>query len=166
MTGRWLRSKWVWALVLLTLSLLVSVVALVVFRDDVSYTLTGYRTTPMSVDRADRLFRRGLQPGQSREAVLAWLASQGVRDGRRSYQGRSIHYIVLERPDGSIGEVVWRAGLRHDNVSATDVSSIIRVVYPDAERDLLGPYEITVYLFFDKDGRLLRHWVDEFHFMP
>ncbi len=52
-----------------------------------------------------------------------------------------------------------QAGLSED-----DVFSLIRVVYPDADRGLISTTEITVYLFFDEEGRLLRHWVDTFIF--
>jgi hypothetical protein len=50
------------------------------------------------------------------------------------------------------------AGLAVDTVH-----SVIRVSYPDARRPLIGQIEVTVYLFFNADERLIRHWSDEFH---
>jgi hypothetical protein len=43
------------------------------------------------------------------------------------------------------------------------IHSIIRVNYPDAGRSFMGDVEVTVFLFFDAEGRLIRHWTGEFY---
>jgi hypothetical protein len=47
-------------------------------------------------------------------------------------------------------------------LDAASVYSVIKIRYPDAARGLTSQTEITVYLFFDSKGRLLRHRVDQF----
>ncbi|HEY7309315.1 MAG TPA: hypothetical protein VH643_08170 [Gemmataceae bacterium] len=37
---------------------------------------------------------------------------------------------------------------------------------PEANVDLIFPGEISIYFFFDKQGRLAGHLVDPFVFMP
>ena len=49
-----------------------------------------------------------------------------------------------------------RAGLRVD-----EIDSVILVHYPEASRSLLGVSQVSVYLFFDADSRLLKHLVRE-----
>jgi hypothetical protein len=51
-------------------------------------------------------------------------------------------------------------------LSRPSATRLIRVSYPDADRSLLCQTQITVYLFFDGNNRLLKHWVDEFYLMP
>lgn len=117
--------------------------------------LVGFPTTPMTKARADRLFGQAFRPGQSREEVEAWLASRRiryevlVRREKELYRGS----WMPSHPGGTVAEC---AGLELDKVS-----SVISVSYPDAARGLFGHLEIIVYLFFDSEGRLLRHWVDE-----
>jgi hypothetical protein len=122
--------------------------------------VVGRPTTPMSVGRADQLFRKGLHPGQSREHVEAWLAAHGIP------------YDVLHRRDDVTFKGWWMDCRGNQTVAecaglgVDSVFSVIRVSYPDADRFLLGRTQITVYLFFDGEDRLLRHWVDEFNLMP
>jgi hypothetical protein len=123
--------------------------------------------TPMTVDCADRLFAAGVRPGQSREDVEAWLASQGIPPGER-FSAKNTCYSVLRRredvPKGGWMDcrgnrtVAECAGLDVDRVY-----SVICVTYPEADRFAIGYTTITVYLFFDAKGRLLRHWVYQFH---
>jgi hypothetical protein len=47
------------------------------------------------------------------------------------------------------------------------VHSVIRVEYPDAQREcLIFEGRVSVYLFFGSDNCLIRLWVDEFFFYP
>jgi hypothetical protein len=122
----------------------------------------------MTVAQAERLFGEGLARGQTQEEVEAWLASQNIPPS--SAPGReSTSYDIQRRReevpfrgwwmDGRGGRTVAEcAGLDVDAVH-----SVIRVTYPNAGRPLFGQIEITVYLFFDADRRLIRHWVDQFH---
>jgi hypothetical protein len=129
--------------------------------------LVGWPATPMTVSQADRLFAQGVQPGQTVEEVEAWLVSQGIlrESGDVSYHVARWREDVTFRGswmDGRGGETVAEcAGL-----SVDDVYTVIRVRYPEADRYVLGVTEISVYLFFDDQGRLIRHWVAESHLMP
>lgn len=73
-----------------------------------------------------------------------------------------ITYDVSHRDQDPVSEswldIARRAGLDSDSVS-----SVIHVWYPDAARLTSGQTIITVYLFFDRDDRLMRHSVDENH---
>ena len=46
-----------------------------------TYSVADRPTTPISVDRANQLFSSGIHPGQSKEPVEAWLASQRIKRG-------------------------------------------------------------------------------------
>jgi|GEM_PF-3763428 len=46
-------------------------------------------------------------------------------------------------------------------LSVDAVYSVVCLCYP-ASASLLGDTEVTVYFFFDKEERLIRHWADEF----
>jgi hypothetical protein len=122
----------------------------------------------MSVSRADSLFSHGVRTGQSIDDVEKWLASQGIPEGRGLF-AKNTCYSVQHRPDNK----GWWMARRGDKTVAEcaglkvdDVHSVISVLYPEADRFSLGITQITVYLFFDEKGLLIRHWVDEFHMMP
>jgi hypothetical protein len=117
------------------------------------------------------LFGQAVRTGQKRAEVETWLASEGIPRGS-GFPDRGISFDVLRRRDDLPGNSPWMdcrgnqtiaecAGLKVDSVS-----SVIRVSYPDADRSLLCQTQITVYLFFDGNDRLLKHWVDEFYLMP
>lgn len=129
------------------------------------YAITGYPTTPMTVAKAERMANGG-PPGSSVGQVKAWLISQGITS---TPSLRSPYFDELRR-DGKTSSRDWmgcqigdltpadRAGVKGD-----DVYSVVSVDYPDAERRLLIWDEITIYFFFDADGRLIKHWVDVDH---
>jgi hypothetical protein len=48
----------------------------------------------------------------------------------------------------------------------TDLTVLDAHIVAAGDRFLLGITKINVYLFFDTNGRLLRHGIDEFHLMP
>jgi hypothetical protein len=121
----------------------------------------------MTVAGADQLFGQGVQPGQSRREVEAWLVSQGIPP----YSGlaRETHYSVLHRREKVVFKGWWmdcrgrRTVAECAGLDVDAVFSVIRVTYPDAGRPLIGQLEVQVYLFFDANGRLIRHWVDQSH---
>jgi hypothetical protein len=148
MMGGFWQSRWSWSVTLL-LGSLVGVLY---------YALVGFPRTPMTKARADRLFSQSVRPGQSREEIKAWLDSQ------------NIGYDVLDRREEVIYKGWWMDCRGNQTVAecagldVDSVDSVIRVIHPDAARGLLSQTEVAVYLFFDSKGRLLRHWVDEFHY--
>lgn len=134
----------------------------------VEFVVVGLPMTPMSIERADRLFKTGLHPGQSRDEVEAWLLRQGIP----SESETPVHYDILNRHDDVTFAGWWmdcRGNQTVAEIAGLDVDSVysfIRVWYPDADRFFLGHTEIRVYLFFGADGRMQRHWVDECHIGP
>jgi len=162
MAGRLLRSNWIWA------------VALILGAEaGLYYALVGWPATPppttsMTVDRADNLFRQAFQSGQSREDVETWLTSQGIPQGD-AFLLRSTSYELLRRPDDGSRKGEWMDARGDQTVAecaglnANAVDSIIRVSYPDSGRRQSTQTEVRVYLFFDRNDRLLGQWVDEFY---
>jgi hypothetical protein len=148
MAARGLRSKWLWAFFILLITLF-----LFLF-----YSPSNGPKTPMTLGRAEQLFKEVNRPGQSREDVQAWLSSRGIL------------YDVLNRREDTTYKGWWMDVLGHQTVAecaglnVDDVYSVIRVYYPDARRTWVGHTEITVYWFFDRTGRLLRQWANEFDF--
>jgi hypothetical protein len=129
------------------------------------YGCVGFPRTPMTAARADRLFGTALSPGASQDEAIGWLASQGIPHGFRALD---LHYsIQRRRDDGDARHWMDRRGhgtmAEWAGLDPKEVFSVIRIEYPDADRDLLGRTRITVYLVFDGDGRLIKHWVDEFY---
>jgi hypothetical protein len=128
--------------------------------------LIGWPATPMTVAEADRLFSQGLQPGSSIDDAKNWLASRGVQSG---FTLKSVYYHLSRRMEGGELSMTHRG---HQSVAecaglnVEDVYSVIDVTYPEADRFLLGITKLSVYLFFDKNDQLIRHWIDEFHLMP
>jgi hypothetical protein len=133
------------------------------------YLIVGLPATPMSVSRANRLFRDGVQPGQSRAEVEAWLVSQGIPQ-RQGLFDTNVCYSVLHRREDVTFKGWWMACRGNQTVAECagldidTVYSVVSVIYPEADRFLLGHTELTVCLSFDRQERLIRHWVDEFHF--
>ena len=160
MTGKAWQSKWVWSAALLIGGLV-----------GVYFAVVGQPTTPMTSARANRLFGQALRTGQSRAEVEAWLASEGIPRGAR-FPDRGINFDILQRRNDLPGNSPWMDGRGNQTVAecaglkVDSVSSVIRVSYPDADRSLLCQTQITAYLFFDGNNRLLKHWVDEFYLMP
>ena len=150
-------SRWLWIAV-------IAIGALV----GLHYLVAGLPKTPMSVSRADRMFREGVWPGQSQSEVEAWLASQGIPRQHEMYTD-NVCYNVVHRPEEVVFKGLWmdcRGSQTMAECAGLDVDTVfsfICVTYPDAARLLLGYTEVRVYLFFDEQNRLIRHWVDEFH---
>jgi hypothetical protein len=132
------------------------------------FLVVGRPTTPMTVACADRLFGQGVQPGQTRGEVEAWLATQGIPHSSAT-QPERISYDISRRREDVTFKGWWmdcrgsRTVAECAGLDVDAVYSVIRVSYPDAERHLIGNTEVLVYLFFDADGRLIRYWPDEFH---
>lgn len=132
------------------------------------YLVVGLPMTPMSVSRADRLFRDGVQPGQSRADVEAWLVSQGIPPSRGLF-ATNVCYDVLRRREDVTFKGWWmdcrgnRTVAECAGLDVASVYSVVRVTYPEADRFLLGHTKVSVYLFFDERGQLIQHWVDELH---
>jgi hypothetical protein len=132
------------------------------------HALAERPTTPMTVAQSERLFGDGLAPGQCREEVEAWLVSQGIPPSSATQPGR-ISYDISERRDDVTFKGWWmdcrgnRTVAEWAGLDVDAVYSAIRVTYPDARRPLIGWIELKVYLFFNADRRLIRHWMDEFH---
>src|SRR4051794_33931906 len=124
----------------------------------------------MTVARADQVFSKGTQPGQSREAVKAWLASQGIASGENTVDPlRSVYYIELSKKGSSPSEPDWMASYGANELAVSaglrtgDVNSVLVVVYPEPERHWLTHTEVWVLLLFDGRGHLLRHWAHFFY---
>jgi hypothetical protein len=135
------------------------------------YAAVGSPRNPMTTARADVLFGGGVQPRQSRRQVETWLASQGILPAA-SFRPEVVSYNLLRRREDEILKGWWMdcngnqtvaecAGLDVDKVY-----SFIRVTYPDSARFLFGQAEVRVYLFFDAEDRLIRHWSDQFIYCP
>jgi uncharacterized OB-fold protein len=120
----------------------------------------------MTAARAEALAAKGVHPGQSRSEVEAWLAAQGVPREWTFRPTRTCYGVLHRREDVTFPgwwmpcrgsqTVAECAGLRVDAVH-----SVVCLCYP-ASASLLGQTEVTVYFFFDKNERLIRHWADEF----
>jgi len=162
LAGKWLRPRSAWGLVLVP----GSVVAVFFF---ILYLVVGPPTTPMTVQRADRIFGEGLKQGMSRENVESWLVSRSIPPAPQPPE-RVCYDINYRREDGIFKGPIkgWWMGCRGHQTMAElagldvdEVFSMIRVHYPNAGL-IIGGTRITVYLFFDEKGRHLRHWTDEF----
>src|ERR1039458_69080 len=81
-----------------------------------TYTLVESPNTPMTADRANRLFSEGIQPGQDRESVEPWLASQGIKRGA-VWMDAGIIYDVQTRPDDPTSNGMWMDGRGHQTVA-------------------------------------------------
>jgi hypothetical protein len=127
-----------------------------------TYSVADRPATPITVDRANQLFSSGIHPGQSQESVEAWLASQGIKRGS-PWTDAAITYDVWHRDEDPLSESWWMDIARRAGLDSDSAFSVIRVSYPDAARLTSGRTIVTVYLFFDRDDRLLRHSVDENH---
>ena len=126
-----------------------------------TFSVADRPATPITVDRANQLFSSGIHPGQSQESVEAWLASQGIKRGSPMMDA-GITYDVSHGDEDPLSES-WLDIARRAGRDSDSVSSVIRVSYPDAARLTSGRTIVTVYLFFDRDDRLMRHSVDENH---
>jgi hypothetical protein len=167
MTSKVWQSRWVLSAALLIGGLVAVYYALV----GVYYAVVGRPTTPMTSVRANRLFGQALRTGQNRAEVETWLASEGIPRAL-GFRDRGIGFDLLQRRDDLPQNGPWIDGRGNQTVAecaglkVDSVCSLIRVSYPDADRSLLCQTQITVYLFFDGNDRLLKHWVDEFYLMP
>ena len=127
--------------------------------DFFKYGLTGYPTTPMTVEKAEQMASRGPPAGSSLEEVEAWLTLQGV-----AYR--------VGPPKGEVAAEQWEfnQGNQTDAVRAalktSEVSSYVCVTYPDADRAFLEWDGITVFFFFDSTNRLIKHWVNMVRVRP
>jgi hypothetical protein len=157
MLARVVRSAWFWNGVLTAGALIA-----------LYYAFVGFPATPMTVAEANRLFAKGLRSGQSREEAERWLASHGIPPRSLAQPGGTCYDITRRRDDVTF-KGWWMIGRGNRTVAECAgldvdvVQSVICVIYPDAGRRVVGSIEITVYVFFDADRRLIRHWVDEFH---
>jgi len=128
----------------------------------------------MTVDRANQMISQSLLPGASYEQVEAWLAAQGIREGRPpgripdpppeflfvgSSEVDEPYYEIHDWEGYRIVSAAIEAGLRQGQFYRT-----IHIIYEDAARPLRK--RLTIYLFFDADNRLLKHWVAESNAYP
>jgi len=107
------------------------------------------------------VYSNGVRPGQSMDEVQAWLTSKqityGVQHRREDVTFKGWWMDVRGRStDGRAQTVAELAGLNVD-----DVYSVIKVMYQ--RRSLLGRSEIMVCLFFDDQGRFIKHFIAEYH---
>jgi hypothetical protein len=134
-------------------------------------SFVGWPATPMSVSEAEQLFSKVAKPGSSVEEVRNWLASQCIPDIRSvNDRDHKVYYELSQRPeDGklSIDQTGDRTAAELAGLQNENVHSIIRVQYPEADRLLLDSWTaISVYIFFDVDGRVSRCWIHENEFGP
>jgi hypothetical protein len=120
----------------------------------------------MTAARADALAARGVRPGQTRTEVEAWLVAQGIPHEWTFRPTRTCYGVLHRREDVTFPG--WWMPCRGSQtvaecagLSVGAVHSVVCLCYP-ASASLLGDTEVTVYFFFDKDERLIRHWADEF----
>jgi hypothetical protein len=143
--------RWKWLLIPLLFSL-AAVGLLAAYHADF-----GFPTTPMTTARANQIFGDALHCGDEGDEVKAWLESQGIP------------YDVLNRREQVTPSGWWMDCVGHQTVAecaglrADSVFRVIRIRYPDAQRILAGHPQITVYIFFDSNDRLIKHWTHEFH---
>ena len=133
-------------------------------------TLVGWPATPMTLAEAESLFSTAVKPGNSVEDVKNWLASQAIPHSSKAKNiFHDVHYEFVQPPEsGSWQDATGnrtaadRAGLQNENVH-----SMIRVRYPEADRFPLDSWTaISVYIFCDAQGRVIRHWIHEDEFGP
>ena len=130
-----------------------------------AFLVFGQSKTPTSADAADRLYAEGVHPGQTRDEVDAWLAARGITPGGAVEAG---HYSTLRRREDVTFPGWWMDCVGHQTVAecagltTDEVHLVVRVTYWHSNF-YGGNYTVTVYLFFDVTGRLLRHWAHEFH---
>jgi len=138
-------------------------------------SFVGWPATPMSVSVAERLFAIAVTPGSSVEDVRNWLASQSIPDGRNVGDwAHTVYYDLDRRPEGGNLSIDRTIDLTGDHTVAElaglqnkNVHSIIRVQYPDADRFLFDCWTaITVFVFFDAEGRVIGRWIHENEFGP
>src|SRR5438132_501694 len=92
MTAKWRRSRW---------ALVIGIAGIGTIA--LYYWAVGF---PMTVARADRLAAQGVHPGQTREEVEAWLASQGVPPGC-GFGAKDTCYCVLHRREDATFKGWW-----------------------------------------------------------
>ena len=85
--------------------------------------------------------------GTTRRTIEAWLKTQPTRIEKthpfhRAIGGKSIDEIA--------------------GVEISDVEYTLLATF-DETRWVICDYEISVYMFFDKDDRLIKYWIGEFH---
>jgi hypothetical protein len=136
------RNRWLWV----TTGIVSATVLAVVLLD-----FFGIQLLPMTADRANQLYGSKFKPGVLQYEVEEQLRAEG--QGFQTMQRRKQGLSMDRRGSQSVAEC---AGLKNDSVR-----SILRAVH--VNNGWLGYSEVVVYLFFDIEGRLIRHWVDEFH---
>ncbi len=126
--------------------------------------LIGWPATPMTVDRLDRMIRKGVQVDQSRDEVEKWLAHSSIAQ-KSDFTSRATHYRVVKRSGEEFSPI--RGGnpriVEADGVKENDVQSMIWVRYPEADRYFMGMTKIDLFLLFDERERFLGHRIVEFY---
>jgi hypothetical protein len=108
-----------------------------------------------TVSRLERKIKAEVPPGCGRAEVEAWLARQRIR---RSYR----EYTTGDRRGDRTMPML--AGL-----DSKDLSGMVRGDIEPSEGANVNwffPGRITIYFFFDKQGRLVGRLVDPFVYMP
>ena len=152
MAGRWRRTRWVrW--------FAVGLIGLGYFA--------GRPATLMTVFWANWKFG-ALRPGVSREKAEAWVVAQGIPPSSGFPSDKNISYDMLTRGDETPVRETWTDGYGHKTVAEwaglkeDEASSMIRITYLDAGWQVLGWIEVAVYLFFDKNDRLMKYYAHKF----
>jgi len=107
-----------------------------------------------TVAKLERLIEAEVPPDCGRKTVEAWFDQHGIR------------YTWFEDTTGAMRghqTMPQLAGLRSEDLSGMLCGEISG---PEANVDLIFPGRISVYFFFDKQGRRVGHLVDPFVYMP
>ena len=116
--------------------------------------LWRYSQRGWTVSKLEKLIRAELSPGCDRRQLESWFDRHGI----------SCSYSTDMTADFLGGRTApGSAGLR-----AEDLSGMVRgtIEGPDANVGLLTAGRITVYLFLDRQGRWVGHWIKPFAYMP
>lgn len=125
----WMSVYWVVALVVL-----IAVIAALWLA------LVGVPKNPTTVKQVEERVRKGVPPRSTRQQVEAWLKSQSIEHG----------YHDKPANESSVQDA---------KLSPDDISGIVEGIIRDTDR---GPYvegSISIYFFFDKNSRTMKHMV-------
>lgn len=98
--------------------------------------------------KVERMLATDLPPGSSREQVMSWLGSHGLK----THVYHNLNREAIDREGDKT--IVELSGL-----DERDLGGLIRGIIYDANVDLFSTGDIMIYFFFDKSGRLLKHMV-------